>query len=270
MAKVKLLMSSGEDNPDITIVPVAGAFNLGWRRFSTGTITFGPIINQLRPYGDVKEPIVPANLGLFELDKVYEQFNNQLMEVISEAPENKVLFVAHSLGGLLCEKHIAGNVNKFNKEQYLGMIGLGVPHTNPRMLERYFPLIDKVWNNRARKFADFAKEVTADYHNNKEAPRLTLIGADCDGIVRAESALADGLPLPADRYYLDSGQMMPLTHSSIKRVPTKRPNRHVSMFISPETINLVGELAAKMTGCGEDIAELPQPRPEGYRFGEAV
>lgn len=220
-------MSSRETSPNVTIVPVAGAFNLGWRRFSTGKITFAPIINEVSPYGEVTEPIIPTNMGLFELDEVYERFNDQLLGIINEKPDNKLLFVAHSLGGLLCEKHISQNVNKYNKTQYLGMIGLGVPHTNPRMLERYFPLIDKLWNNRARKFADFAREVTSDYNSNKEAPRLALIGADCDGIARAASALADGLPLPADRYYLDSGEMLGLMQSSVARVATKRPNRHV-------------------------------------------
>lgn len=42
------------------------------------------------------------------------------------------------------------------------------------------------------------------------------------------------------------------------------------MFVSPETIQLVGELAAKMTGQIADVTELPRVLPQKRHFGEAV
>lgn len=171
----------------------AGIANFGIGPITTAKAHFAPLAITLEKqlHAKVLDPVFPCGLGILgPTEGMARKFDETVEKNLDDYPNARVLFIAHSLGGLLSRRHILNAPQA--RERYVGLITLGTPHlgVDKNHLRHFKPIVDTI--------NGFAGDVMSGYRTTGETTRLAMTATTRDIIVPCESALPD-IP-QADRH----------------------------------------------------------------------
>jgi len=230
-------MTNNHPEVENIIMPVAGVGNWGSGSYSTAAIHFASLRESLKEEFDmpVLPPTIPTGLGFFETMKnTYQHFEEDVEKAADVYPNARILFVAHSLGGLLCRELIGRE--QTSNSRYIGAITLGSPH---RGMPQNFPLFSR----KIAEINSFADNVTTLWPRLKKGPSLALVSTSHDIVVPPKSALP---PLSrANRYFLSDSAELPPELEGVTLVNSQRID-HLGLVFHRQAIELVSSLASEL------------------------
>ncbi len=229
----------------------AGIANFGVGPVSTAKAHFAPLSIALERqlHVPVLEPIVPRGLGMFGPTKAMaKKFDEAVRHSIDDYPNARVLFIAHSLGGLLSREHLLSSGDE--RDRYIGLITMGTPHlgADATRWRAFKPIVDNI--------NGFAQEVMDGSNEAGESKPLAMTATTRDYMVSPESALP---PIcNADRHlfahYNVSSESLAGAH--------RHPNlfvEHLGLVVHPLAImQTVGLARTMLKNASQDVNPLQQ------------
>jgi hypothetical protein len=229
----------------------AGIANFGVANVTTAKAHFAPlsIALQRQLHIPVLEPVVPSGLGMFGPTKAMaRKFDEAVIHSLDDYPNARVLFIAHSLGGLLSREHFL--TSEQTRDRYIGLITLGTPHlgADTKRWRAFKPIVDNI--------NGFANEVLSGFNEVGESKPLTMTATTRDYIVTPESALP---PIDnADRHLFAHHHVSTASLDGAQRHPNLFVE-HIGLVVHPLAIMQTISLARTMLkNASQDINPLQQ------------
>jgi pimeloyl-ACP methyl ester carboxylesterase len=162
----------------------AGIANWGSGNHSTASVHFALLRASLsrQLHMPVLNPIVPTGFGLFgATKKMSAQFSEEVNQGLDQYPNARILFVAHSFGGLLSREFPLRSDEA--RDRYMGTLTLGTPHLG---------IEEGKWKGFERTVKNmnaFAADIRSAHAEDHEATGLAMVATTLDIMVPAQSAL---------------------------------------------------------------------------------
>ncbi len=237
------------------VVPVAGILNVEAGEHSTAELHFSRLSRKMeKTLGiAVARPIVPVGLGVLQSSKaIYEHFAKEVDARVQANDQARVLFLGHSLGGLLCREFLARNYSR--TERYIGAVTLGSPHL--QVDERQWM---GLYRGVVRNIDRFINNIPMLDSPEEGGPDLHFVAASNDAVVPPSNALPD---FPgATRSLLLGYNQKPPYDIDMDKVTTFRmfPVGHNSMLVQPQATNAITSIVANALGAQPEYASNIEP-----------
>jgi pimeloyl-ACP methyl ester carboxylesterase len=196
-------MTQTHPEVDRVIQLAAGIANFGVKDVTTAKAHF--IGMQLwlhrQLHVPVNNPVMPCDLGILgPTGAIARKFNDDIERKLESYPNALVLFIAHSLSGLLVENYLLQSPEA--RERTAGVITLGTPHDGVEA-KRLGPVNAIVGNING-----FARDIKAGYAEGGTTTKTIIAATTLDAIVSVRSALS--ADVPAERHvYAHPGADVP-------------------------------------------------------------
>ncbi len=140
------------------------------------------VYEQLGRLASERELVVPKHFGIGFIEPSYRAAEPIIKHKIEKHPDEQVVLVGHSLGGMLAARY-----GHEHPDEVSAVITVASPHSGIRRmpfgLERLFGLDKKFFHENTDRIHELRSEL------GTEAPLMVQIASSADGIVPVRSAL---------------------------------------------------------------------------------
>jgi pimeloyl-ACP methyl ester carboxylesterase len=180
-----------QTHPEVNYVIqlAAGIANFGVGHVTTAKAHFIPLqfILHRQLHVPVIDPVMPCDLGILgPTEGIARKFNENVDRELGRYPNAQVLFIAHSLGGLLVRNHLLQSQE--THERTIGLITLGTPHDGVE--ETRWGRVNTVVGN----INGFARDIKEGCAKVEDSTDVVMTATTLDAVVPVSSALSADTP----------------------------------------------------------------------------